>query len=634
MSKLTVLKKNQVDNLDIFKKYGTMAAISDFAICTGGYVSDKYTNEGNILKNRTGYYWVKTEDEYNDARVIDEDGVMSEPRFLKQNIGCRPVLPFSEISKNSSGIELNGEIEYGAYPQSIAINQKELKRLFEYNKLNVSNLPGPIIDPRKYNAYSHCKEVFKPKRLIRYEYNGESFVRVEVNSCFEGDYFKLSDGNKYKDGDYVWIKYEPLKWLHSEKDILAICKKIICTGNYLNELNYDNSSLLTNVYNYMDKYLIIDLSSINTYKKSTEEKIIKEIGKEKEIPNPYNFTFEKVSEEDIIKGVVESGVAVFIHGKSGDGKSARVRQIDPDCEIVSIGTLTPELLIGMAIKNNDEKKVEYIAPPWYQRLVDKCEKEPNKIHILFLDELTNASLNMQKYGYSIALDRKVNDFFELPKNCRVVAAGNEINDSKAAFEIAEPLFNRFAHVYIDTTVESWLNWAVTPAKDYKRLTYEEDENLPKIHPAILAFISYKRDKALRSEYNGETPNADPRKWEMASKILYKTKNPEMLRALVGEALTSDFVDFCCKKIITIEDVINNNYDKSNLEMDISEKYATVVGLSFVDEKNVKIIRDFVANLDPEFLALFDTLYCHDDEKRLEKIAELRMIKSKKGTRKC
>ena len=267
MSKLTVLKKNQVDNLDIFKKYGTMAAISDFAICTGGYVSDKYTNEGNILKNRTGYYWVKTEDEYNDARVIDEDGVMSEPRFLKQNIGCRPVLPFSEISKNSSGIELNGEIEYGAYPQSIAINQKELKRLFEYNKLNVSNLPGPIIDPRKYNAYSHCKEVFKPKRLIRYEYNGESFVRVEVNSCFEGDYFKLSDGNKYKDGDYVWIKYEPLKWLHSEKDILAICKKIICTGNYLNELNYDNSSLLTNVYNYMDKYLIIDLSSINTYKK-------------------------------------------------------------------------------------------------------------------------------------------------------------------------------------------------------------------------------------------------------------------------------------------------------------------------------------------------------------------------------
>ena len=158
--------------------------------------------------------------------------------------------------------------------------------------------------------------------------------------------------------------------------------------------------------------------------------------------------------------------------------------------------------------------------------------------------------------------------------------------------------------------------------------------MPKIHPAILAFISYKRDKALRSEYNGETPNADPRKWEMASKILYKTKNPEMLRALVGEALTSDFVDFCCKKIITIEDVINNNYDKSNLEMDISEKYATVVGLSFVDEKNVKIIRDFVANLDPEFLALFDTLYCHDDEKRLEKIAELRMIKSKKGTRKC
>ena len=481
----------------------------------------------------------------------------------------------------------------------------------------------------------------KLEQLIRYEYNGESFVRVKSNSYFTSEYFKLSDGHIYKNGNYVWLKYEPVKWLHSKKDFVAVCKDIICT------VQFDQIS------NYMDKYLTNDLNlkklknkgkiyyiEEDKKNKKTKEEKSEEVKKEekineekvKEMINPYNFTFEKVSEEDIIKGSIESGVAVFIHGKSGDGKSARVRQIDPDCEIVSIGTLSPELLIGMALKNNDEKKVEYIAPPWYQRLVDKCEKEPNKIHILFLDELTNASLNMQKYGYSIALDRKVNDFFELPKNCRVVAAGNEINDSKAASEIAEPLFNRFAHVYIETTVESWLNWAVTPAKDYKSLTYKEDENLPKIHPSILAFISYKRENALRSEYNGETPNADPRKWEMASKILYKTKNPEMLRSLVGNELTSDFVEFCSKKIITIEDVINNNYNESNLEMDISEKHATVVGLSFVDEKNVKIIRNFVANLDPEFLALFDTLWCRDDEKRLEKIAEFRMSESKKGAR--
>ena len=92
----------------------------------------------------------------------------------------------------------------------------------------------------------------------------------------------------------------------------------------------------------------------------------------------------------------------------------------------------------------------------------------------------------------------------------------------AANQLAEPLFNRFAHVYIKTTIESWLQWAC--------------EN--NIHPAIYAYIAYKNGEVLRSQYNGETPNADPRKWEMASRVLYSAKQPEMLRALIGEDLSS------------------------------------------------------------------------------------------------
>ena len=48
--------------------------------------------------------------------------------------------------------------------------------------------------------------------------------------------------------------------------------------------------------------------------------------------NAYNFKFNKVTEEDIIKGAIKSGVAVFLHGRSSEGKSARVKQVDPDCE--------------------------------------------------------------------------------------------------------------------------------------------------------------------------------------------------------------------------------------------------------------------------------------------------------------
>ena len=49
-----------------------------------------------------------------------------------------------------------------------------------------------------------------------------------------------------------------------------------------------------------------------------------------------------------------------------------------------------------------------------------------------------------------------------------------MQDSLAANELAEPLFNRFAHVYIETTVDSWLDWAAEPASETEEIVYEEN----------------------------------------------------------------------------------------------------------------------------------------------------------------
>ncbi len=60
---------------DIFKAYGTKCAISDFAILLGGFVANGiYTTEGNTLKDRTGYWWTRTSDGDNDARVVRKNG--------------------------------------------------------------------------------------------------------------------------------------------------------------------------------------------------------------------------------------------------------------------------------------------------------------------------------------------------------------------------------------------------------------------------------------------------------------------------------------------------------------------------------------------------------------------------------
>ena len=318
--------------------------------------------------------------------------------------------------------------------------------------------------------------------------------------------------------------------------------------------------------------------------------------------------FDKVSEENIIKGCIESDIPVFLHGPSSEGKSARVKQYDPDCEIVYLRNATPDSLNGKSVYNSETGEMIDVKPSWLKKLEDKCERESDKNHILFFDEITNASGSIQGMAFNIILDKEVNGKWKLPENARIVAAGNEYEESMSSYGMSEPLFNRFAHVYIETTVEKWLTWA--------------SEN--NIHPAIYAYIACKKDAVLRTKFTGEKPNADPRKWEMASKVLYKTNQPHMLRSLVGEELTADFIAFCSEQVLSVEDVINHTYDDSVFNMNLSEKYATTVGLATVTEENLETVRDFVTKLGPEICSTFDVVWSRGNEQRLEKIAELKL----------
>lgn len=190
-----------------------------------------------------------------------------------------------------------------------------------------------------------------------------------------------------------------------------------------------------------------------------------------------------------------------------------------------------------------------------------------------------------------------------------------MKDSLAANQLAEPLFNRFAHVYIKTTTEGWLKWA-------------SEHN---IHPAIYSYIAYKKGETLRRKYDGKKPNADPRKWEMASKMLYATGYPEMLRALVGEDITREFVEFCNQQVITLDDVINGNYtDRDIQSLNTAERYATTMELARVDDDNLEKVRGFVTGLGAEFGAIFDALWTHGDESKLERLAEAKLAEMPGG----
>ena len=621
---LTLLSEGQIwgnrnePQLEVISKYGTKAAITDLCILTGSCLYKDTIDEDRSLTGRTSWFWTRSDDNDNDVRVVNKYGNGDIGFRYERNVAVRPALQssviFSQISPNKvSGYNGTEEVEFGKYPQNAADSRMQNILESEYNRGMSKTGRSYTFDSVEYNDFDTG---FKPVTYEEYEYQGKEYIRIKANFGFSGNKFMLSNGACYRNGDYVWVEVSPVKWLIDDKAGILISKKGLVSGiRFLDKkTDYEGDFNRTEMKEYLDKYMVKDLfQSVDfEYLQDMEYSIDKSENIKK--TNPYNLSFNKVSEEDIIKGAIESGVAVFLHGPSSEGKSARVKEIDPTCEIIYLRNATPDSLNGKSVYNSETGEMLDVPPTWLKKLQAKCEKEPDRLHILFFDEITNALPSIQGIAFNIVLDKEVNGNWKLPDNARIVAAGNDMKDSLAANQLAEPLFNRFAHVYIKTTTESWLKWA-------------SEHN---IHPAIYSYIAYKNGETLRSKYDGEKPNADPRKWEMASKMLYATGSPEMLRALVGEDITREFIEFCKQQAITLEDVINGNYTDKDIEsLNTAQRYATTMGLSQVDEANLEIVRNFVANLGSEFKAIFDALWTHGDESRIEIIAESNINKKKK-----
>ena len=614
MNNFTFLTDEQIfgnNQLDIISRYGTKCAITDFSILLGGYVSsDDYTSEGNTRKDRTGWWWTKTPYN-NNAHLVLTNGNRDWYTVRSRNGGARPALPYSSIQsissngvRGASGIK---EIEYGEYPQTIVDENysRELERAYNNGSLRTTG-KNYTTDSVRYQDYDTN---FRARAHTEYEYNGSKYIRFVGDSNCDGEV--LSDGRTIQSGNTYWVRVEPITWLVDERANIALSKKLIFSGvQFKNRRDYKGDFDRTDIKQFIDNYFSKEIVTDRVYSPTTSVEQTQNLeGKEPvRKQNPYGFNFDGVSEEDIIRGAVESNVSVFLHGRSSEGKSARVKQLDPDLEIIYMRNATPDSLNGKSVYNAATGEMIDVPPTWYSKVKEKCEAEPDKIHIIFFDELTNALPSIQGMAFNIILDGEVNGKWKLPPNARIVAAGNDLNDSLAANQMAEPLFNRFAHVYIHTTVDSWLKWA----------------SKNNIHPAIYSYIAYKGESVLRTKYDGKHPNANPRKWEMASKVLYQTKNPNMLKSLVGEEITNEFIMFCKQKVITLEDVLNNNYEKEEVYyLDLAEKYATIMNLSQVGEENLECVRDFVSLMGKEILATFDSLWIHGDNERLEVIADLK-----------
>ena len=300
MKELTLLKAEQIlkersafseKQLEVLKKYGTLTAITDLAILTGGYVntSESYINahrakDDNSLRGRTGRIY--TQSTYLapapcNITIIDDNGYATNDCIDSRSCTIRPVLLLSpdlydEIYKNRvkgyNGIE---EVEYGEYPQYAPSSKKQQKLQMLYDKKQLQKTGGTYT----FDSTHDNTEEFVPITYDEYEYNGSKYIRVKMYSYFRKT-TQLSNGETYDDDDYVWLEITPVVWLIDEETKSLISKRGILSGiRYCqaDDYHYTGEFKQTNMKKYLDKYMLRDLFQTTSLQKTTRSSYIQSL---------------------------------------------------------------------------------------------------------------------------------------------------------------------------------------------------------------------------------------------------------------------------------------------------------------------------------------------------------------------
>ena len=275
---LTLLSEGQIwgnDNesqLEVIKKYGGKAAITDLCILTGSFVyenTDYNIDEDKSLAGRTGWFWTRSYDGDRDVRAVFQGGDRNIMFRWRRSGAIRPALQSSELLSQISPNRMMGyngtdEVEYGEYPQNAADLKMQNILESEYNRGMNKTGGSYTFNSVKIND---CVSEFKPITYEEYEYQGKKYIRVKANTNYRDNKFKLSNGVEYVDGDYVWVEVQPVKWLIDDRTGMLISKKGLVSGiRFLSEdINYKGDFSKTEMKKFLDKYMIRDLTQTMTF---------------------------------------------------------------------------------------------------------------------------------------------------------------------------------------------------------------------------------------------------------------------------------------------------------------------------------------------------------------------------------
>lgn len=206
-----------------------------------------------------------------------------------------------------------------------------------------------------------------------------------------------------------------------------------------------------------------------------------------------------------IDTLLDTDTPVFIHGSPGIGKSYIVADVAKkhNLELVDVrlSQMDPVDLRGVPSIKGDQ--TVWMPPVFFPK--DKDSKG-----ILFLDELNSAPPSVQAAIYQLVLNRKMGEY-ELPKEWRIICAGNRISDRGVVFRLPTPLANRMVHLHVQARFDDFKLFAIKAA----------------IHSFVIGFLSFRPDLLSTDPVVEDDANpafATPRSYHMLSNILKKSKD--------------------------------------------------------------------------------------------------------------
>lgn len=241
--------------------------------------------------------------------------------------------------------------------------------------------------------------------------------------------------------------------------------------------------------------------------------------------------------------------AVMLWGAAGVGKSEAVKQLAAELERVSGKKVTvtdirlllfsPVDLRGVPVADSQRKFANWLKP----KIFDLPE-DSKTVNIIFLDEISAAPMSVQASAYQICLDKQIGEH-KLPDNCIIIAAGNRTTDQSVAYKMPAALANRMLHFNVESSFDSWKNWAVEHGIDER----------------IVGYLSFDNSRLYTEPDSSSLAYATPRSWSFVNTIINGCDDIKekylLISAAVGIDAALEFEEWCkvYKTLPKVSDII-------------------------------------------------------------------------------